>query len=556
MLDLLTKIAERGDLTAYSEACSAYVAVIPKSRRVLEDYSPVKILSGYVCRQPGVDQSKAEVWRAAEPRWSERIRDTLWTPARLIAVADGILAELRAISAPSRTNVRDEQMFLPVSRNHRCSSGRKSVHLEAVCRGAGLFSPHWENIGMIAGPPDRPRERRREVRRLEGMKTPGRRFRARLSRRRMKQRPLRRVTIGWIPPKPFPGEDRAIGFEQPGISGCVPPICLTIRSHPPRKAAATTLTHSPRWGNCVVEADPGVPEAIDHELGPADHIVSCARAFHIVMCGLDAEVENLRDLPIGLPGGKEAEALKLTTTEMRMSGLRGIIVDPAGGAEGMGSNELRVEQPLPRQMPPATHCERAGAIGLAGNIGGDREAVPDSEPAAPLKDASVPGIQRQQGPELGPWKADIGSNARVMDRVVMSQILFDEFVRPAGRIIVDPQKRTSAPLEAGMVKEREVAEAELHGHVCKQPAQVSITDATACLLLEYIDKARRLAAAQRGRCSGVRRRARLAGAEVRLRSSAAPIRAHEPEPSSLGRWAFEILSAHRHLRNGMAMTRL
>ncbi len=105
MLDLLTKIAERGDLTAYSEACSAYVAVIPKSRRVLEDYSPVKILSGYVCRQPGVDQSKAEVWRAAEPRWSERIRDTLWTPARLIAVADGILAELRAISAPSRTNV-------------------------------------------------------------------------------------------------------------------------------------------------------------------------------------------------------------------------------------------------------------------------------------------------------------------------------------------------------------------------------------------------------------------------------------------------------------------
>ena len=101
MLDLLTEIAERCDLTAFAEACHAYATAFPRSRRVLEDYAPVKILSAYLCRRPDLDQSKAEQLRAAEPRWAERIKDALWTPQALRTVADNLHERLRALSAPA-----------------------------------------------------------------------------------------------------------------------------------------------------------------------------------------------------------------------------------------------------------------------------------------------------------------------------------------------------------------------------------------------------------------------------------------------------------------------
>jgi hypothetical protein len=101
MLDLLTEIAERGDLTAFVEACHAYGTAFTTSRRVLEDYAPAKILSAYLCRRPGVDQSKAEQLRAAEPRWAVRIKDALWTPEALRTVVEYLHERLRTLSAPA-----------------------------------------------------------------------------------------------------------------------------------------------------------------------------------------------------------------------------------------------------------------------------------------------------------------------------------------------------------------------------------------------------------------------------------------------------------------------
>jgi hypothetical protein len=99
MLDLLTKIAERGDLTAFAEACDAYLTAVPASRRVLEDHAPAKILSGYLCRQPGVDQAKADRLRTGDPQWAVRIGAALRKPLTLKAVAADLLDQLRALSA-------------------------------------------------------------------------------------------------------------------------------------------------------------------------------------------------------------------------------------------------------------------------------------------------------------------------------------------------------------------------------------------------------------------------------------------------------------------------
>jgi hypothetical protein len=97
LLDVLTPLARSGDLTAFAEACEAFKMAVPKSARTLEDYAPAKILSEYLCRQPGVDASKAERFRAKDPDWAQRLMGSIWSPVRLNAVAEDMLSELRAL---------------------------------------------------------------------------------------------------------------------------------------------------------------------------------------------------------------------------------------------------------------------------------------------------------------------------------------------------------------------------------------------------------------------------------------------------------------------------
>ena len=48
---------------------------------------------------------------------------------------------------------------------------------------------------------------------------------------------------------------------------------------------------------------------MDDELGPADNVIGRAGALHILMRGLDADAEDGGDLPVGLAGRNEAQAL-------------------------------------------------------------------------------------------------------------------------------------------------------------------------------------------------------------------------------------------------------
>jgi hypothetical protein len=54
------------------------------------------------------------------------------------------------------------------------------------------------------------------------------------------------------------------------------------------------LTHSPIRGNGILEADPCVPQSIDHELGAADRVIGSTRTLHILPCRLGADPENPR----------------------------------------------------------------------------------------------------------------------------------------------------------------------------------------------------------------------------------------------------------------------
>ena len=95
-------------------------------------------------------------------------------------------------------------------------------------------------------------------------------------------------------------------------------------------AAAKPLTHSPIRGNCILEADPGVAQAVDDELRAAHRVISGARALHILARGLEADAEDRGDLPVGLAKRDKAKALKLaraaydvvSRTQLVVHGLR------------------------------------------------------------------------------------------------------------------------------------------------------------------------------------------------------------------------------------------
>jgi hypothetical protein len=54
---------------------------------------------------------------------------------------------------------------------------------------------------------------------------------------------------------------------------------------------------------------------VNDELRPADDVISGSRSLQILMGGFDADGENCRNLPVGLPLSNEPEALDLAPAE-------------------------------------------------------------------------------------------------------------------------------------------------------------------------------------------------------------------------------------------------
>src|SRR5690606_9419770 len=224
------------------------------------------------------------------------------------------------------------------------------------------------------------------------------------------------------------------------------------------------LTYSPAWGNGLVEADPGVAQPMHHELGPADRVVSGAGALHILVNGLGAEAENCGDVAVALAPGDEAQALEFAPAEMRTHALRRVIVQAPGGAERVRADEFGAEKVSRRQRPAIPDGERAGTTRLAGNVGGDGEALSQAVASAARENPAMARGQRQQRAELCPREADVRPAAGEMDRIVPGKVGGHEFGRPVARIVVEPYEAGRGLSQAGMMEQREIVEAELaHG---------------------------------------------------------------------------------------------
>lgn len=105
---------------------------------------------------------------------------------------------------------------------------------------------------------------------------------------------------------------------------------------------------------------------------------------------LDADAEDLRDLPVRLSGRHKMSALKLAPAEIGMLAGGWIVMDPARGPEGMRTDLLGAKQALNGKLAAALHGERAGTAWFAGHIGRDRVARTNAVAAAAVQDFLVP----------------------------------------------------------------------------------------------------------------------------------------------------------------------
>ena len=176
--------------------------------------------------------------------------------------------------------------------------------------------------------------------------------------------------------------------------------------------------------------------------------------------GLVADPENARDLPVRLSAGGPHHALALAVRQLDRRRRKARSAHPPRGFECESADELKQ-----RQMPFGERIVRgaregAGAVGLAGNVGGDGEAVADPLAAGEIEDAPVVGAEDNHVGEPGPGEADAGDVARAMDRIRRAERLLVEPFGPAFGIIVDPD-RCAAPAHVEMVRQREITEAEV-----------------------------------------------------------------------------------------------
>jgi hypothetical protein len=96
ILDMLSKLAEDGQLTAISRAWRLFSTLHPQNAHFVRESVPAKISSLYLARNRGIDAGKIAKWASTHPDWPDHLKASLQDPAsfknHVDAMADAIEA--------------------------------------------------------------------------------------------------------------------------------------------------------------------------------------------------------------------------------------------------------------------------------------------------------------------------------------------------------------------------------------------------------------------------------------------------------------------------------
>jgi hypothetical protein len=88
ILELLSKLAEDGQLVAVARAWRVFALIHPKSAKLVHDSVPAKILSLYLARSRGIDVGRTVGWMSTKSEWAEAVKAALNDPARFKKTVD------------------------------------------------------------------------------------------------------------------------------------------------------------------------------------------------------------------------------------------------------------------------------------------------------------------------------------------------------------------------------------------------------------------------------------------------------------------------------------
>lgn len=95
-LELLSSLAEEGEVETFAKAVRVFEGVHPQSARSIRASIPAKISSLYLARHRGYGAARLFAYTNAHPDWAERLRAGAADPGRFSATVDAIAAEIEA----------------------------------------------------------------------------------------------------------------------------------------------------------------------------------------------------------------------------------------------------------------------------------------------------------------------------------------------------------------------------------------------------------------------------------------------------------------------------
>ena len=96
ILEMLSKLAEDGQLIAVSRAWRVFSMIHPDSANCVRESVPAKISSLYLARNRGIDAGKMVEWMSTRSEWAEEVKVALHDPARFKSTVDEMADAIEA----------------------------------------------------------------------------------------------------------------------------------------------------------------------------------------------------------------------------------------------------------------------------------------------------------------------------------------------------------------------------------------------------------------------------------------------------------------------------
>jgi hypothetical protein len=99
VLELLTTLAEDGEIETLAKAYGLFASIQPKSAAFIRGVVPARISSGYLVRHRGLGVSKISLWAYDHPDWHDKLKAAIARPVLFASTVDALADSISRMRA-------------------------------------------------------------------------------------------------------------------------------------------------------------------------------------------------------------------------------------------------------------------------------------------------------------------------------------------------------------------------------------------------------------------------------------------------------------------------